>query len=469
MHGKFSEMGGHAREQRHCRATVSAPSVGGRGAAHPSDLELIIPPETTFPHEPVTSTDNFVDGLLDEDGSPLPPAPLDVPRPRAGHPRRRRIFLTVLAVAAMMMVLPVSSLVTALRTPGNLTAGERSVEWMRDHNLGGIINPVEQWWFSNHAPKQGGEPDRGITIAAPPDGGKPDPSPSGPSGTEPVVSTPRPADVAVPNGIAPLPNEGIWQAVGPTFGGAPAMYGTQVRPDSIHTSLLDGLVWIDPKLARFEVHPGLQEPGGAWATPAQVPVDERLALLAAFNGGFRMQDARGGFYLDGKVAKPLRDGAASFVVTKDGVATVGQWGRDVKMGPDVVAVRQNLDLIVDGGQPVPGLDDNSNGKFGATLGNKVLVWRSAVCVDAAGGIIYGYGDGLGALSLAQLMTRAGCQRAMELDINPSWTSFNFYGASTPGDPATLVGTKLLPDQHKPGSRYLSNDSRDFVAVLSREN
>jgi len=374
--------------------------------------------------------------------------------------------LTALAVMAIVLVLPATSLAAALRAPGNTTLGERSVEWMRDHDLGFIVNHVEQWWFSNHAPKTGGEPDRGISIAAPPDEGAKNPAPPAAAKS---VATPRPSDVPVPDGVSPLPNEGVWQGVGPTFGGAPAMYATQVRPDSVHTSLLDGLVWIDPKLARFAVHPGLQEPGGSWSTPPQVPPAERLALLAAFNGGFRMQDARGGFYLEGKTNHDLRVGAASLVITKDGVATVGQWGRDVMMSPDVVAVRQNLDLIVDGGQPVPGLDDNSNGKFGATLGNKVLVWRSAVCVDAAGGVIYGYGDGLGALSLAQLMTRAGCQRAMELDINPSWTTFNFYGAATPGDPASVSGSKLLPDQHKSGNRYLSNDSRDFVAVLSRDN
>jgi hypothetical protein len=373
-------------------------------------------------------------------------------------------MLTALTIVGLLLILPAASFVAALRAPGNLTMQEKSVEWMRDHNLGGVVNRVEQWWYSNHAPKAGGEPDHGIAVPAVPDAAAPaSGAPAAPSG-----ATPRPADVAVPDGLTPLPNEGVWQPVGPTFGGAPAMYATQVRPDSVHTSLLDGVVWIDPKLAKFEMHPGLQEPGGSFATPPQVPAVERLALLAAFNGGFRMQDARGGYYLDGKASHALRDGAASFVIKKDGTATVGQWGRDVSMGPDVVGVRQNLDLIVDGGQPVPGLDDNSNGKFGATLGNKVLVWRSAVCVDSAGGIIYAYGDGLGALSLAELMTRAGCQRAMELDINPSWTTFNFYGATKAGDASTVVGSKLLPDQHKPASRYLSNDSRDFFAVLARQ-
>ncbi len=109
------------------------------------------------------------------------------------------------------------------------------------------------------------------------------------------------------------------------------MYETQVRPDAVHTSLLDGLVWMDPKLVRFELHPGLQEPGGHWTEPSEVPIDARLALVAAFNSGFRIRDARGGFYLDGVTQHRLVDGAASFVIDQNGSATVGEWGRDVRM------------------------------------------------------------------------------------------------------------------------------------------
>ncbi|MGZ4728354.1 MAG: hypothetical protein ACXWB2_11590, partial [Acidimicrobiales bacterium] len=143
------------------------------------------------------------------------------------------------------MLLPAFSLGAALIAPGNLSASERSVEWMRDHGMGGLVNRVEAWWFSNHQAKQGGEPDHPIDIAAPPDQASTTDSSAPPS----VATTPRPADLAVPDGVQPLPNEGAWKAVGPSIDGASAMYATQVRPDSVHTSVLDGLVWIDPKLA----------------------------------------------------------------------------------------------------------------------------------------------------------------------------------------------------------------------------
>ncbi|MEI7591964.1 MAG: phosphodiester glycosidase family protein [Actinomycetes bacterium] len=382
---------------------------------------------------------------------------------------RRRLLVVVLALVALAIV-PIISLVGALREPGNLTASERSVEWMRDHNLGPVVNQVEHWWFINHQAKVGGEPDHGLAIGGLPtqQASESDTSSAAAStGLPRIIETPKPVDVSVPDGLTPLPFEGVWQPVGPQVDGSPTMYATQVRPDSVHTSVLDGLVWLDPKLVRFELHPGLKEPGGSFLTPPQVPVDQRLALVAAFNSGFRLKDGNGGVYLEGKTVAPLRPGAASFVILDNGEATVGAWDRDVSMQPNVVSVRQNLVLIVDGGQPVAGLNNNVNGNWGGTVGNTVLVWRSAVCVDANGGIIYGYGNGLGALSLAELMTRAGCERAMELDINPAWTTFNFYVPLVPGDPTSVVGTKLLPDQSKSASRYLSDEARDFFAVFSR--
>ena len=94
--------------------------------------------------------------------------------------------------------------------------------------------------------------------------------------------------------------------------------------------------------------------------------------------------------------------------------------------------------------------------------------RSAVCITNSGAIVYGYGNGLGVLSLSQLMLRAGCVRAMQLDINTVWTTFNTYSAKVPGDPASVTGTRLLPESWKPGDRYLTNDARDFFTVLSRD-
>ena len=45
--------------------------------------------------------------------------------------------------------------------------------------------------------------------------------------------------------------------------------------------------------------------------------------MCAFNGGFQMADAHGGYYTEGRVIVPLVAGAASLVITQDGRAVVG--------------------------------------------------------------------------------------------------------------------------------------------------
>ena len=168
-------------------------------------------------------------------------------------------------------------------------------------------------------------------------------------------------------------------------------------------------------------------------------------LVAAFNAGFLMSDANGGYYTDNKTVVPLRTGAASFVVYKNGSSTVGQWGRDVTMGPDVVSVRQNLDLLVDNGQVVPAASSPTPAQWGATLGGGLYVWRSGLGVTADGALVYVGGPGLDILDLANIFVRAGAVRAMELDINTDWVNFSSYQPSTAAGPATPAnGTELLP-------------------------
>jgi len=43
-----------------------------------------------------------------------------------------------------------------------------------------------------------------------------------------------------------------------------------------------------------------------------------------------MQDANGGYYTQGQTILPLRAGAASFVIYRNGTAAVGAWGTDVR-------------------------------------------------------------------------------------------------------------------------------------------
>jgi hypothetical protein len=240
------------------------------------------------------------------------------------------------------------------------------------------------------------------------------------------------------------------------------MYVTYLRPDAVHTSLTAGLVRMDHRL-QFQLIPGRREPGhGPWPEGNRIPPDSVGQALAAFNSGFRVQDSQGGVYVDGRTVGHLVDGAASLVIDTSGTATVGQWGRDVRLSSTVASVRQNLTLIVDNGRPVPDLTAGGSRRWGVTLGNAVLVWRSGVGVDANGNLIYAAGAGLSISSLADLLTRAGSVRAMQLDINHTWVSYNLYSHDV-----TKPARKLLSGMALPATRYLHPDDRDFIAVYSR--
>jgi hypothetical protein len=370
--------------------------------------------------------------------------------------RRHRILTGITAVIAACVVVAAPSLVPALTHPGTDSVAARFAEWARTHGFSSIVDLAERISYDLHPPKVGGTPSAGI-----------------PGGAAPVPPAQRAADPRAlplpaplkPVASTPLPNEGAWH-VAATVRGMPALATAYLRPDKVHTSYVSGVVWMNAHLLTFALHPGYEDPGSTgWAQPDTIPNSVRRGLLAAFNSGFRLNASRGGYFAYGRTATSLRVGAASMVIYKDGSATVGQWGRDVSMTPNVAAVRQNLDLIVDGGHDVPGLQQNVQARWGFTLGNAYYVWRSGIGVRPDGSLVYVAGNALSALTLARLLVHAGCVRAMELDINPQWTNFTlFNGAGHPGAP---MPHRLLPDMQQPSDRYFQPVSRDFFTVYRR--
>ena len=367
----------------------------------------------------------------------MAPAPNLTPpsRPRR-RPRKWRVLLLVLLAAVLVVAISVGR---ALAAPGSDSTAARLAEWARGHGLSAVVDRLERATY--RAPAVGGIPARTSPLAH--------------ATTAPPVSGSLPPITALASPA--LPGEGSWRIV-TTVGGKPALQVAYLRPDDLHTSYTAGVAWMDPGLLRFVLHPGIEEPGGGpWPVGSSLTAGERRALVGAFNGGFRLDAARGGFFQGGRTVGALRIGAASFVITNDGRATVGQWGRDIGPGPTVGAVRQNLDLLVDGGHVVPGIADNSNGRWGQTLGNKLYVWRSGIGQTTSGALVYVAGNRLSASTLAELLRRAGSIRAMELDINPEWTSFVTFPTET----------NLLPDMQRSPRRYDTTSTRDFFAVLRR--
>jgi hypothetical protein len=369
--------------------------------------------------------------------------------------RPRRVFAVLLLVGVAVVAW---SYLHALSSPGTDSLGAKSVEWVRGHGGSGLVQWVEKEWYSHHPPPVGGAPHpRNLPKF-----------PAVPAGFYRPTTAGLPPPAAVPPITKPaVPGEGQWVPVGQPVDGAPAVYATFVRPDPVHTSLVTGVAWMDTHLLRAVLYAGYQVPGGSAWTPTAPIAPSAGQLVAAFNSGFRLQDAAGsGYYSEGRTAAPIINGYASLVIYNDGRATVGMWGRDVTATPDVVSIRQNLNLVVDHGRPVPGLTDDKFQKWGATLGNKLYVWRSGIGVTANGALIYAAGSGLSIYTLADVLARSGAVRAMELDINTDWVDYFYFNPPSGAAAAPSNATKLLPQMVQSTKRYFEPSSRDFIAMFA---
>ncbi len=373
--------------------------------------------------------------------------------------------LKYLLVVFLLMLPPTAwSYTSAMLAPGSAPLSAKTVEWVSSHGGRGLVTLAETWWLNHHKPPIGGTPSGGIPTVV-----QDSPSSSASPTAPPKLvldHLAKPVDV-VPIVSNPLLNEGVWQPLGQRVEGVPTMYISYFRPDKIHTSLVSAVVWMDQKLLSARLVPGVQDPGGqGWSWMGEVPRAARASLVAAFNSGFYIRDSQGGYYSEGRTVAPLRDGAASLVIYKNGVATVGAWGRDVSMSGDVQSVRQNLTMIVNNGKPVDGLTADTGNTWGATYGNTVLAWRSAVGVTRDGALLFGCGDGLSAVSLADIMVRAGAVRAMEMDINHVWVTFESFRPA-PNSSYGAAAKNILDGMWVHPERFLQIDERDFVAMLLR--
>ena len=293
-----------------------------------------------------------------------------------------------------------------------------------------------------------------VTALALPAGAVPEAQPPASTSTTTApaptsTTSPLPPVPAAPTPAAPGGSVG-WAARGRSVLGRPVLYTGGVGGAFV--------AWMDPDLVRPVVVVGTGDPGGPWAWGGQVAPESRRFLVAAFNGGFKFPDFAGGVLSLGTGYRDLLGGVASLIVYSDGSFTVGAWGRDNDPAKQVVAVRQNLQLLVDNGAPTAAA--GSPGAWGASVGG-VATMRSAVGVDAKGALLWA-GGRLSPADLANAMVASGAVRAMQMDINPDWVNFNQYDV---GGDGSVVGNGLFGATGP--NRYLSPNQRDFVAVMVR--
>jgi hypothetical protein len=371
---------------------------------------------------------------------------------------RRRSVRIVSAVVALFLVWVVFSVGQAAFKNNGQGATANVAEWARDHGLGPVVTFGE--WLSYNPPPKGGKPSFSLAV------------PSGEAVTpaKPAKGKAKNAFVAdIPATLkslapAPIAGEGQWRAV-EQVNGEPAVLTTFLR-DATYTSQVNGIASIDQRLVKFSLRPGTEDPGPAkWGVPNYIPAGQRKGLLATFNGGFKLDSAGGGFYLNGLYHGSLVKGTASIVYYKNGTIKIGEWGRDFTMNSSIAGVRQNLKLLVDHGQVAANASSDVMSNWGATLGGGYYVWRSGIGITKDNRVVYVYGPALNAQDLGKLLQRAGAVEGMQMDINPAWMKFDYYQAkANPSDPTPVP---LLPTQQPTPYSYYTPSTRDFTAVYAR--
>ena len=379
--------------------------------------------------------------------------------PAARRSRASRARRVALIAATLCLVVAIVSYVHTMAQPSDSSLGIRTVEWLRDNGARSLVNTVENWYYSLNAPSKGGPQLRSLPVQV---GILSSGSATGRSrATAPVVHYYRPPRIQ-PVIHPALPGEGVWHATFAAGGSRPPVLITSYRPDPSYPRIVAGLAWIDHTRTSVQLYPGLQEPAVLMPSrgPMEVPLATRGGLVATFNSGFKLADSGGGFAYDGHTYAPMHDGMATIVRYRSGRVDIVGWTGGPSVGPDVMYARQDLPLIIDHGRPNPNLSGGP--EWGATLGNAVFVWRSAVGIDRHGNLIYAAAPDQTVTSLAQILIHAGAVRSMELDINSYWPSFityRFPGATQPSN--------LLADMVRSPFRYLTPDDRDFFAVYVR--
>jgi len=275
------------------------------------------------------------------------------------------------------------------------------------------------------------------------------------------------------------PRKGAWMKKFPAPGGAPEapppFYETFVRPDDARPYSKVILVAMDMRQLDLEMEAGTEDPKPLTGQhgPGRLPRDPAVLtrVVAAFNGAFKTEHGNYGMMVHKRVLLPPQPAAATVILTRDGRAGFGTWGKTPDIGglkgiadADIVSFRQNLEPLVDLGVVNP----TGRALWGYTLpGSGMQTERSGICVTSAGHMIYAWGDDVSATMLGKAMKMAGCLYGMHLDMNPHHTGFVYTSINQlkGHDYHSELLTSLMQIST---DRYIEYAPKDFFYMLLRD-
>lgn len=269
-----------------------------------------------------------------------------------------------------------------------------------------------------------------------------------------------------------MKDEGVWTSAEVALtDGTPVAFKTKMRVDSKRSFAVMHFFCIDISKIDLRLVPGTNEPVSSIGLKGKgvIPNDESTyqSLICAFNGGFRTKHGQWGFIADGVSYMPPAKGIATVMVDARGAIKMGTWGgAGFDTVENIVHLRQNLPPILENN-----IVNMKHDYWGASIDNKTRVWRSALGISRDGKwLIYGAGNSLGHDTLAAGMSLAGCDYAMQLDINDYHTYLYTYkpnGTDKKGN-LKLKASMLSDGMSGETKRCLEPYTRDFFYVTLKQ-
>lgn len=273
-----------------------------------------------------------------------------------------------------------------------------------------------------------------------------------------------PAPFAPPHESVRAVGDGEWIAMRATTDVHPiAMYKTLVHPDPKRPYAAVAVVAMDLDALALTLVAGTEEPASdaiaAEKRPGLVHRDDRDAVVAVFNGGFKAVHGGYGMKIGADVFLPMRPGACTIALDR-GEVSIGTWA-----GVNAPVLRQTPACLVEHGEPNARLSDDAKA-WGASVSGDTIIRRSALGLSSdRRTLFYGLGDAVSARSLGEAMHVAGAADVAELDVNQAFPRFLLVERSAG---ALEVSAPLLPDIRYSPSDYVGKPStRDFFYVRRR--
>jgi len=335
-----------------------------------------------------------------------------------------------------------------------------------------------------------------------------------PEGTDAVAMDhdlyrPRAGSVKVshwpPAPLAPLvarhpANEGKWFAPPRSLikmnPGVPVpVLETFIHPDPRRPySAVGVLIW-DPRQVDLGFVAGTREPESSTGLRGwgRIPRDAKLGrVIAAFNGGFQTMHGEWGMKVRGRLIREPMKWAATVARDRSGRLLFGTWERgDKKVPPEIVSFRQNLAPLIEDDVINP-LKNQYWGLAVRSQRERIHIVRSGICFTKEGHGAYLWGKAVSLDTLARAMKMARCQYGMQLDINRTNASAEWYRivprSTVKGNPprrmrrggrkswGLVPGTKgwvfyaqtWLPGMYtRPFPRFIRRDWRDYFYLSLR--